>query len=367
MLTSLETLAGLWMLTLPALGVVPTPATTPAEPAPVVAPAKSPEAPASLLELNDDDLLGWIEADPSSLGSLSLGTPGHAALLNGVALQPSPHWTIAPNADSYATSETLAFLAAAIDTVYELFPETQPIVIGDISALGGGHLKRHQSHQGGRDVDVGFYYKAGKSMWFLPGSQANMDLPRNWALVRALVTRTDVEAILLDIRVQRVLYQYALSLGEDKAWLDRVFQCGRGLGDAVMRHVAGHRTHYHVRFYNAVAQELGRRAHPLLVQLNLMKPPVYTVSHVVRPGQTLGHLAARYGTSVRAIMQANGLQTTRLAVGHAYQIPVRGSAAPPTQPVVVPRRVLPTTTPTSLTNVDWPTADSLYGAATMDR
>jgi penicillin-insensitive murein endopeptidase len=365
MLSPFETLAGLWILALPTLGVAPVSA--PPVAAPVVASSKSAEAPAALLDLNDEELLARIESDPTSIGSLSIGRPGRATLFNGVALQPDPHWQIAPNADSYATSETLAFLKAAVDTVYELFPESQPIVIGDISAEGGGHLKRHQSHQGGRDADVGFYYSGEKTAWFLPAAPANFDLARNWALVRALVTRTDVEMILLDTRVQRMLYKYALSLGEEKDFLDHVFQCGRGLRDAVVQHVVGHRTHYHVRFYNAVAQELGRRAQPLLVQLNLMKPAVYTVAHVVRKGQTLGQLAARYGTSARAIMQANGLRTTRLTAGHTYQIPMRGSAEPPSQPVIVPHRVLPSTTPTSLAAVEWPTVDSLYSTTPQER
>lgn len=367
MLSPLETLAGLWILTLPTLGAVPMPANTPDAPAPAAVTAKSAEAPAALLDLSDDELLARIESDPTSIGSLSIGTPGRASLFNGVTLQPGPRWQIAPNADSYATSETIAFLEAAVDTVFELFPETQPVVIGDISAEGGGHLKRHRSHQGGRDVDVGFYYKGGKTSWFVPATPANFDLARNWALVRALVTRTDVQLILLDMRVQRMLYKYALGMGEEKSWLDRVFQCGRGLSNTVVQHVVGHRTHYHVRFYNAVAQEMGRRAQPLLVELNLMKPAVYTVPHVVRKGQTLGRLAGRYGTSVRAIMQANGMRTTRLTVGRTYQIPRRGSAAPPSEPLVVPHRVLPSTTPEPLAAVEWPTVETLYGPAPENR
>ena len=288
-------------------------------------PPRVSEAPAALLDLSDDDLLARIAADPTSLGSLSIGTPGRATLFNSVALPPNPHWQIAPNADSYATSETVAFLQAAIDTVYDLFPETPPIMIGDISAADGGRLKRHQSHQGGRDVDCRVLLQVGQARsGSCRRSPANFDLARNWALVRSLVTRTDVEMILLDTRVQRMLYKYALGLGEDKDFLDHVFACGRGLRDAIVQHVVGHRTHYHVRFYNAVAQELGRRAHPLLVQLNLMKPAVYTVSYVVRKGQTLGQMAARYGTSVRAIQQANGLRTTR---PHARDAPTRSRCA----------------------------------------
>lgn len=363
MLSAFEAIAGLCILALPASGVASMPASGPTGPATAAVSPKGPEAPAALLDLSDNELMARIAADPTSLGSLSIGTPGRAALFNSVALPPSPHWETAPNADSYATTETIAFLQAAIDTVYELFPETPPIVIGDISAAAGGHLKRHQSHQGGRDVDVGFYYKSGTTQWYLPASPANYDLARNWALVRSLVTRTDVEMILLDTRVQRMLYKYALGLGEDKDFLDHVFSCGRGLRDAIVQHVVGHRTHYHVRFYNAVAQELGRRTHPLLVQLNLMKPAVYTVSCVARKGQTLGQMAAKYHTSVRAIQQANGLRTTALTAGHAYQIPMRGSAPPMTQPLVVPHRTLPSTTPAPLSAVEWPTAETLYGTS----
>jgi penicillin-insensitive murein endopeptidase len=88
-------------------------------------------------------------------------------------------------------------------------------------------------------------------------------------------------------------------------------------------------------------------------------PPVFTVRHVVRQGQTMGHLAARYGTSVRAIKQANGLATTQLRAGRAYRIPVR-AAAPPSTPVVAPIRMLPPSTPSVLAAVSWPTPMSLY-------
>jgi len=361
MSTPFAAIAGVWLLVWPAWGAAPTSVSPPpdSKPSAAVRPA---EGPAALLALRDEELASRIEADPGSLGSLSIGTPSRSTLFNGVALLENPRWTIAPNADTWATSETLAAIQTAIDTVYELFPDTAPVTIGDISDPDGGRLKRHQTHQGGRDVDFGFYYKTGKGAWFVPGNSTNLDLSRNWALVRALLTRTDVETILLDTRIQLSLYRYALGLGEDKAWLDRVFYFVRGSSDAIIKHVAGHRTHYHVRFYNAVAQELGRRAHPLLVKAGVMPPPVYTVPHVVRSGQTLGQLAARYGTSVRAIQQVNGLSSTQIRVGRALQIPQRGAPAPVSEPIVVPRRLLPPTTPDALAAVDWPSFETLYGA-----
>jgi hypothetical protein len=360
MLTPFQAIVGMWLVAWPALTAGPAPVSLPPDSRSPTA-ARPSDAPAALLELSDDDLLAKIQADPGALGSLSIGKPSRATLFNGVALPANPRWEIAPNADTWATSETLAAIQNAVDTVHELFPDTPPITIGDISAPNGGRLHRHQTHQGGRDVDFGFYYRAGKGTWFTPGNSTNLDLARNWAFVRALVTRTDVETILLDTRIQRSLYRYALGLGEDKEWLDRIFQFSKGSSEAIVCHVVGHLTHYHVRFYNAVAQELGRRAHPLLVKLNIMSPPVYTVSHVARSGQTLGALAARYGTSVRAIMQANGMATTQLRVGRTYQIPMRGAPGPVNEPIVVPRRLLPPSTPESLAAVDWPTFDSLYG------
>jgi len=361
MKTPWEAMLGVWLAIWPAWGGVLLPPVSPfaSTAAPAAVRGATHDTPGALLSLSDEELARRVEADVTSLGSLSIGAPGSAILLNPVALPPGPHWEIAASAEVWGTSETMASIETALDKVHELFPGAPPIVIGDISDPDGGRLKRHESHQGGRDVDLGFYYKAGQEMRFTPGTAANLDLPRNWALVRALVTCTDVETILLDTRIQRVLYNYAVSISEDKTWLDRVFQYPRGSSSAVVTHVRGHRNHYHVRFYNPVAQELGRRAHPYLVQVGLVDPPVFTVRHVVRQGQTMGHLAARYGTSVRAIKQTNGLTTTQLRAGRAYRIPVR-AAAPPSTPVVAPIRMLPPSTPSALAAVSWPTPMSLY-------
>jgi penicillin-insensitive murein endopeptidase len=291
---------------------------------------------------------------------LSIGSPGSAILFNGVSLPADPRWCTAPGAEPWGTTETIEAITAAVATVGELFADTPPITIGDISAIAGGRLKRHESHQGGRDVDFGFYYQPGKGAWYTPGTARNLDLPRNWAFVRALLARTDVERVFLDSRIQKLLYKHALDIGEDQAWLDRVFQFARGARDAIVQHLPKHRTHFHVRFYNPVAQELGRRAHPVLVQLGLIEPPVYTIRHVVRSGQTIGHLAARYGVSVAAIMKVNGLRTTRLRAGRAYRIPVR-APLPPSEPVVVPARMLPPQTPPTLAGIDWPMPSSASG------
>jgi penicillin-insensitive murein endopeptidase len=358
--------AGIGLAVKAALGVLPPPEPfpTPGESYAVSTPLR--ESPSVFLDLSDEELWKRVETDPGSLGSLSIGAPGSAIVINAIPLPSDPRWETAPLSKTWATQETIEAIGKVIGRVHELFPGTQPIYIGDISDDDGGRLKRHISHQGGRDVDFGFFYKGGQSVWYQPGTAANLDLPRNWLLLRAMITQTDVETIFLDTRIQRLLYGYALSIGEDKTWLDRVFQFSRGYAKAIVCHAAYHRTHYHVRFYNPVAQELGRRVYPMLVQLKKIKPPVFTVPHTVREGETLGHLARRYGSSIRAIQQANGLGSTQIRAGRTYRIPLKGVSAPPVKPLILPARLLPPSTPEVLSAAAWPTPLSLYGDRALE-
>jgi membrane-bound lytic murein transglycosylase D len=69
-----------------------------------------------------------------------------------------------------------------------------------------------------------------------------------------------------------------------------------------------------------------------LVTAKLDEVPIYIPPkrfyeyHRVRRGETLSHLARRYRTSVRAIMQANNLRSANyLRVGQRLKIPIRGS------------------------------------------
>ncbi len=64
------------------------------------------------------------------------------------------------------------------------------------------------------------------------------------------------------------------------------------------------------------------------------------VKHVARRGDTIGHIASRYGSSVSAIKAANGLRGTQLRAGRAYLVPVRRVRSDG-EPVSVPPRRLP--------------------------
>ncbi len=306
---------------------------------------------------SNEELAARLEEDVSFLGSLCIGTVESGVLLNSVPMRPDPKWDIVNPYESWGTEETIGFIRAAIEKVHEVFADTPPLYIGDISHPGGGTLNRHASHQAGRDADLGFYYKAGKSTWYTPGTARSLDLPRNWTLLRALLTYTDIECILLDIRIQKLIYSYALSIGEDPAWLNSIFQYPTGRRRSLIRHVKRHHTHYHVRFYNRRAQSFGQRAYRPLLEMKKIQAPVYYVRHRVRSGQTLSHLARRYRTSIRAIQKANGLNGSLIRAGKTYRIPCKGSAAAPREPIIVPDRPLPRLTPKALAAVNWPLAD----------
>jgi hypothetical protein len=67
------------------------------------------ESAASLLSLSDEELARRVEADVSSLGSLSIGSPGGALLLNAVAMPAGPFWDIRAAEHAGGTAETIAW------------------------------------------------------------------------------------------------------------------------------------------------------------------------------------------------------------------------------------------------------------------
>jgi len=278
-----------------------------------------------------------IQLDPGALGPLSIGSPNAGLLFNPRPMPDGRLWKIRNERETWGTTETIEYVIKAIEAVDRQFPGSPALVIGDISDPDGGRLNWHASHQVGRDVDIGFYHRH-EVETFRRGRKGDLDLPRTWALVRALITQTDVDRIFVDRSIQRYLFSHAVEIGEDRAWLDHIFGRKTGGKDAIIQHVRRHRDHLHVRFYNPRAQEWGRVAYPLLVKAGLAPGP--TVTHRVRSGETLSHLSRRYGTSTRAIRRANGLRGSMIRAGRRYVIPIRKIPSE-AAPIVVPARTLP--------------------------
>ena len=273
---------------------------------------------------------GWSDArieqavasDLGSLGSMSIGTPNAGALVNGVQAVPSKLFTLVSPGGAWGTQETLDYLNTAVQAVQDEFPDTPPLALGDIGARHGGPLRPHISHQAGRDLDISFYYRDG-AKWYARGTRDNLDFPRLWAFVRALIAETDIDLILLDHGLQEPLKAYAASIREDPVWLDQVFQ-GKGATRAIIRHAPGHATHLHLRFFNPIAQETARRSYAALLRHKIVSTPEQYVAHKAKKNETLAMIAKKYGSSVRAIREANNLRSNLIHEQAVYRIPVSG-------------------------------------------
>ncbi len=212
---------------------------------PKVSGLAKPEGRPKIVELSAITLYSRDEPGP---GSISVGRPNRGSLRLPVALPERPFWRIINPERAFATDETIRDLEAAVATVATAFPGSPPLGVGDLSRETGGYIRPHRSHQSGRDADVGYYYQ-GEHKWYTKASAENLDRPRTWQLLKALMSETDVEFVFMDRSIQQLLREYALSVGEEPAFLDTVFQRSRR-DETLVRHEYGHLTHFHARFYS---------------------------------------------------------------------------------------------------------------------
>jgi penicillin-insensitive murein endopeptidase len=298
------------------------------------------ERPHPLDGWSEEQIRDAVKNDIKKLGPMSLGNPSAGLLVNGVQASKNELFDPVSPGAAWATEETLSYLERALRRVHEEIADTPPLPLGDISAEKGGPISPHISHQTGRDVDIAYFYKK-DARWYRRGNAQNLDVPRNWAFVRALVIETDVELILIDHSIQALLREHALSIGEDPVWVDGIFRGGGGLRPLI-RHARGHATHIHVRFFNPLAQETARRAYAALVDRGVVPPVQNFIQHRARRGDTLGKLSKKYGVSVVAIKQANRLKKSLIREKRTYLIPVANPRpAPPARRLTFPPRRVP--------------------------
>lgn len=289
-------------------------------------------------DLSDEELARLWREDPKALGSISLGFAHAGRMINAEPFPEGEHWTVVSPPHAWALRETIDAIVTAITTVAEEHPGSPKLRVNHISGREGGYLRPHRSHQTGRDVDLAFYYLRDVPPGYRGKREHLIDPARNWALVKALVTLTDVQVILVDRRIQKVIYDHALSIGEDPEWVRSIFGIG---GGKLVQHARRHYDHFHVRLFAPRAQELGLRLQPLLPE----RPEANLYAHRIRPGDNLSTLARRYGTTVAAIQRANRMRGTFLSVGRTLMIPLRKpcTRCPVPPQVVVPPRNLPPT------------------------
>ena len=296
-------------------------------------------------DLTDAELQRRWKEDLASLGTISVGFADQGRLINAARMPQDESFFCQRPALTFGTQETVEALTLAFRAVHKQFPDSAPARLSHIGLADGGYLRPHRSHQSGRDADIGFFYKTDA----VPGGRARreklIDPVRNWALLRALVTQTDVQVILVDRGIQHVLRAYALSAGEDPDFVSGLFGGG---SHALIQHARHHKDHFHVRFYAPRSQELGRRIQPLLAQ----RPEQNIVLHKVKNGETLGHIARANNTTVVLIQKANRLRGSFLRLGQQLRVPLRGACTrcPLPPALVVPPRRLPAMTASAVAN-----------------
>ena len=189
--------------------------------------------------------------------SRAVGRPQDGKLVNGEQLPAGRGYYRRRPHLAWGTNETIASLRHAIETVRSKHPKIHDIAVGDISSEHGGPLRRHKSHQSGRDVDLGLYFKKQRKKGpkaFISALRHPIDMAANWTLLETLVSKSKktskVSYIFLDYRLQKRLYQWAKKRGVKQSTLDWMFQYPRGRRAmrGVVRHEPGHADHYHIRF-----------------------------------------------------------------------------------------------------------------------
>jgi len=193
------------------------------------------------------------------VASSTVGRPQHGRLEHGEQLPPGPGYRRRHPKRAWGTNETVTQLLRAIATVRRKFPHRHDLLIGDLSAEHGGPIRPHVSHQSGRDVDVGFFFRGAPRhgtpyFWRLKRNRDRIDFPASWAWIEALVgpdeAHSPVDHIYLGYDEQKLFYDWAKAHGVSQERLSFVFQYPRGKRAlrGKLRHWPGHVGHMHVRF-----------------------------------------------------------------------------------------------------------------------
>ena len=187
----------------------------------------------------------------------SVGSPQRGKLVSPERLPQSKRYYRRRLERTYAAAHVVDQLTAAIDAVAQTHPKAGRLAIGDLSDEDGGTLSGHNSHQSGRDVDLGFYFVGrpdGYPKEFVGASKGKLDVPAMWTLVDALYQQSKKAGgptkIFLDYRVQKQIYEHARKQGVSEKTLKKIFSYpdGHWAKGRLVQHIRNHHDHLHVRY-----------------------------------------------------------------------------------------------------------------------
>jgi len=139
-------------------------------------------------------------------GAVSIGAPNRGKLRGASKLSSSKSVEVRGGGHAYGLPDLVNVLRRAAAKVRKKH-KGSVLFVGDLSAKNGGPLFGHNSHQTGRDADVGFYMENEKGKHVNPhrfvafgsdgrprgGEVVHFDDERNWAFVEALLTDKKAE------------------------------------------------------------------------------------------------------------------------------------------------------------------------------
>ncbi len=187
----------------------------------------------------------------------SVGTTNHGRLRRPSRLRAGKGYFIRRPHRSFGAQQTVLHTKRIATSIKKRFPKVHPLAVGDISEKAGGKISMHASHQSGRDIDLGFYFKRrpqGYPHTFVVATRKNLHFAATWALLKGFTDLANkpggVEKIFMSYSTQRIIYNMAKRKGVSKAKLDSMFQYphGRSSSKGIIRHEPGHDEHIHVRF-----------------------------------------------------------------------------------------------------------------------
>lgn len=209
------------------------------------------------------DFHALLDPERSLNATLSMGSVGTGELLNAreLKLDGAHHSVIERHRHrhtQYATGamiELLVDVAGAVDTA---IPGPK-LRIGNMSLRDGGDMRWSRSHNSGRDADLAFYCKnleSGESVLApdllrfdatgrgVKRPDLVFDTPRNWELVKALLThpKVDIQWLFISNPLKRILLHYAQDQGADAELIARAAQVLHQPTDA-----RPHSDHLHLR------------------------------------------------------------------------------------------------------------------------
>jgi len=142
-------------------------------------------------------------------------------------------------------------LRDAFAAMHRYWPGRHPLIVGNLSRLGGGRLHPHKSHRAGRDIDIGYPTRdVNRKYWGWP-TLKEIDYERLWFFIDRLEQSGQVAAMYMHPSIQRRLYSFALiQAGAEPSRLKSMFQypASKGIKRTLIRHSPGHRDHVHIRF-----------------------------------------------------------------------------------------------------------------------